>query len=246
MAGWEKETESRHRKGQQEKPEKRGLSVEQKLRLSHMLRQEEDYNRMQMDQREMLVYGVKNKSRRYGAAGLKSGYGRTSMLQAAELDEEQQDIEWQKIQRRNRISFMVRGFFSVLLFVIVLLMRFSGLRIGSVDYQNLVDSLSSEEFINGIDFEELIPYTDKEQVLPEQEDEPSKEGDPFIEDAPSEEGDPFIEDAPSEEGDPFIEDVPSEEGEPSIEDSPSDGEVSSTEDTETAGNKSTGEGENLE
>jgi hypothetical protein len=84
------------------------------------------------------------------------------MLQAAESEEEQ-EIAWQKMQKRNRMSFMMRGFFSVLLFVIVLLMRFSGLKIGSVDYQNLIRSLSSEEFINGIDFEELIPYTDKEQ-----------------------------------------------------------------------------------
>ena len=147
------------------KRDKRALTVEQKLELSHMLRQEQDYNRMQMDQREMLVYGAKSRNRRgkrYQDTILKSGYGRTSMLQAAESEEEQ-EIAWQKMQKRNRMSFMMRGFFSVLLFVIVLLMRFSGLKIGSVDYQNLIRSLSSEEFINGIDFEELIPYTDKEQ-----------------------------------------------------------------------------------
>ena len=70
---------------------------------------------------------------------------------------------------RNRMSLMMRGFFSVLLFVIVLLMRFSGLRIGSVDYQNLIRSLSSEEFINGIDFEEVIPDMDQEQPVQETE-----------------------------------------------------------------------------
>lgn len=150
--------------------EKRGMSVEQKLELSHMLRQEEDYNRLQMDKREMLVYGksaARAKKKRYNDM-LKSGYGRTSMLRAAESEDA--EAAWQKMQRRNRISFVTRGFLAVLLFAVVLLMRFAGLRIGSVDYQNLVDSLSSEEFINGIDFEEVIPYTDKEQVLPEQEE----------------------------------------------------------------------------
>ncbi|MCI8737342.1 MAG: hypothetical protein HFI11_10260 [Lachnospiraceae bacterium] len=165
MAGRENGIEDIGGRRQVTKPERRGLSVEQKLELSHMLRQEQDYNRMQMDQREMLVYGAKSRNRRgkrYQDTILKSGYGRTSMLQAAESEEEQ-EIAWQKMQKRNRMSFMMRGFFSVLLFVIVLLMRFSGLKIGSVDYQNLIRSLSSEEFINGIDFEELIPYTDKEQ-----------------------------------------------------------------------------------
>lgn len=178
MAGGAREREDGRIKGQAAKQERRGLSVEQKLELSHMLRQEQDYNRLQMDQREMLVYGAKSRNRRdkkYGDSILKSGYGRTSMLQAAEVDEAAQDAAWQKMQKRNRISFMIRGFISVLLFMIVVLMRFSGLKIGSVDYQNLVNSLSSEEFINGIDFEELIPYTDKEQTLPEQEAAPSIE-----------------------------------------------------------------------
>ncbi len=165
MAGRENGIEDIGGRRQGTKPERRGLSVEQKLELSHMLRQEQDYNRMQMDQREMLVYGAKSRKRRgkrFQDTILKSGYARTSMLQEAESEEEQ-EIAWQKMQKRNRMSFMMRGFFSVLLFVIVLLMRFSGLKIGSVDYQNLIRSLSSEEFINGIDFEELIPYTDKEQ-----------------------------------------------------------------------------------
>ena len=96
------------------------------------------------------------RGKRYQDTILKSGYGRTSMLQAAESEEEQ-EIAWQKMQKRNRMSFMMRGFFSVLLFVIVLLMRFAGLKIGSVDYQNLVSSLRSEEFVNGIDLEELLP-----------------------------------------------------------------------------------------
>ncbi len=142
------------------KKDRGALSVEQKLELSHMLRQEQDYNRMQMDQREMLVYGAKSRNRRerrYRDAGLKSGYGRTSMLQAAEAEDAEAEAAWQKMQRRNRISFVIRGFVSVLLFVIVLLMRFAGLKIGSVDYQNLVDSLKSEEFVNGIDFELMIP-----------------------------------------------------------------------------------------
>lgn len=117
MAGWADRTESAYEKGQGAKPERRGLSVEQKLELSHMLRQEQDYNRYQMDQREMLVYGAKSKKKdkRYRDTGFRSGYGRTSMLQAAEQEEQQQEIEWQKMQRRNRISFMIRGFFSVLL-----------------------------------------------------------------------------------------------------------------------------------
>lgn len=161
MAGWTNVTEDVNGKRQGMRPERRGLSVEQKLELSHMLRQEQDFNRMQMDKREMLVYGAKSRKRRYGDAGLKSGYGRISMLQAAESEEEQQEIAWKKVQKRNRISLMIRGFFSVLLFVIVLLMRFSGLKIGSVDYQNLVSSLSSEEFVNGIDFEEVIPDMDQ-------------------------------------------------------------------------------------
>ena len=134
--------------------------MEQKLELSHMLRQEQDYNRMQMDQREMLVYGAKKKNRTertYKNVGAGSGYGRTSMLQAAEAQEAEAEIAWEKMRKRNRISFVVRGFVSVLLFVIVLLMRFAGLKIGSVDYQNLVSSLRSEEFVNGIDLEELLP-----------------------------------------------------------------------------------------
>ena len=150
--------------------ERRGLSVEQKLELSHMLRQEEDYNRLQMDKREMLIYGrssaFKAKKKRYNDM-LKSGYGRTSMLQAAENENAEAEAAWQKMQRRNRVSFVTRSFFSVLLFVIVLLMRFAGLKLGSVDYQNLINSLGSEEFINGIDFEEVIPYTDSEQISPE-------------------------------------------------------------------------------
>lgn len=168
MAGWANGTEDLNGKKQGTRPERRGLSVEQKLELSHMLRQEQDYNRMQMDQREMLVYGAKSRNRRekrYRDAGLKSGYGRTSMLQAAEAEDAAAEAAWQKMQRRNRISFVIRGFVSVLLFVIVLLMRFAGLKIGTVDYQNLINSLSSEEFVNGIDFEELMPYTDKEQTV---------------------------------------------------------------------------------
>lgn len=158
-------------KGSDRNPERRGLSVEQKLELSHMLRQEQDYNRMQMDKREMLIYGksaARRKKKRYNDM-LKSGYGRTSMLQAAEMEEAEEEAAWQKMQKRNRISFVTRGFFSVLLLMIVLLMRFAGLKFGSVDYQNLVDSLGSEEFINGIDFEEIIPYTDKEQTPPDEE-----------------------------------------------------------------------------
>lgn len=164
MAGWEKEIESGHRNGQLEKPERRGLSVEQKLELSHMIRQEQDYNRLQMDKREMLVYGksaVRAKKKRYNDM-LKSGYGRTSMLQAAENEDAEAEAAWQKMQKRNRVSLVTRGFLSVLLFVIVLLMRFAGLSFGSVDYRNLLDSLNSEEFINGIDFEEVIHYTDND------------------------------------------------------------------------------------
>ncbi len=41
-------------------------------------------------------------------------------------------------------------------------MRFAGLKFGEVDYQNLVDSLSSEEFVEGIDFEEVIPGEDED------------------------------------------------------------------------------------
>ena len=139
--------------------------MEQKLELSHMLRQEQDYNRLQMDKREMLVYGksaLRGKKKRQNDM-LKSGYGRTSMLQAAENEDAEAEAAWQKMQRRNRISFVTRGFLSVLLFVIVLLMRFAGLKFGSVDYQNLVDSLSSEEFVNGIDLEELMPGTESGQ-----------------------------------------------------------------------------------
>ena len=160
MAGWSKGIEDTLSGKQAAKKERGALSVEQKLELSHMLRQEQDYNRMQMDQREMLVYGAKKKNRTertYKNAGAGSGYGRTSMLQAAEAQEAEAEIAWEKMRKRNRISFVVRGFVSVLLFVIVLLMRFAGLKIGSVDYQNLVSSLRSEEFVNGIDLEELLP-----------------------------------------------------------------------------------------
>lgn len=175
MAGWINGAEDLNGKKQGTRSERRGLSVEQKLELSHMLRQEQDFNRMQMDKREMLVYGTKSRKKKYRDAGLKSGYGRTSMLQAAESEEEQQEIAWQKMQKRNRMSLMIRGFFSVLLFVIVLLMRFSGLKIGSVDYQNLVSSLSSEEFVNGIDFEEVIPDMDQGESIPEREKPASSE-----------------------------------------------------------------------
>lgn len=152
--------------------EKRGLSVEQKLELSHMLRQEQDYNRLQMDKRELLVYGksaMRGKKKKYNDM-LKSGYGRTSMLRAAENEDAEAEALWQKMQRRNRVSFMTRGFLSVLLFVIVLLMRFSGLKFGSLDYQNLMDSLRSEEFVDGIDLEEILPDADGEQLSPETED----------------------------------------------------------------------------
>lgn len=171
MAGRTNGTEDVFTGKQAAKKERRALSVEQKLELSHMLRQEQDYNRMQMDQREMLVYGAKSRNRwdrRYRDAGLRSGYGRTSMLQAAEAQEAEAEAAWQKMQRRNRVSFVIRGFVSVLLFMIVLLMRFAGLKIGTVDYQNLVDSLSSEEFVNGIDFEELIPEMEEEKEMPVQ------------------------------------------------------------------------------
>ena len=78
-------------------------------------------------------------------------------------------MAWQKMQRRNRVSFVIRGFVSLLLFMIVLLMRFAGLKIGTVDYQNLINSLSSEEFVNGIDFEELMPEMEDGQSMPGQE-----------------------------------------------------------------------------
>lgn len=178
MAGKINGTERAHTERQAAKQDKKFLSVEQKLELSHLLRQEQDYNRMQMDQREMLVYGTKRKSRaeRKYRDGLKSGYGRTSMLQAAEVQDAEAEAAWQKMQRRNRVSFVIRGFIAVLLFMIVLLMRFAGLKIGTVDYQNLVSSLSSEEFVNGMDFEELVPDMDKEQSMPETEkiDSPDK------------------------------------------------------------------------
>lgn len=150
--------EDLYAKGTGRGQEKRGLSVEQKLELSHMLRQEEDYNRLQMDRRELLVYGKAARGRRkkYNDM-LKSGYGRTSMLRAAEAEDAEAEAAWQKMQKRNRASLVMRGFISLLLFVIVLLMRFSGLRIGSVDYQNLVDSLSSEEFVDGMNLEEFMP-----------------------------------------------------------------------------------------
>ena len=142
------------------KKERRGLSVEQKLELSHMLRQEQDHNRLQMDRREMLVYGktASGRKNRYGDM-LKSGYGRTSMLQAAENEDAEAEAAWQRIQRRNRVSFMARGFICAILFTIVLLMRFAGLTLHGVDYGNLIDSLRNEEFIKGIDFEELMFYT---------------------------------------------------------------------------------------
>lgn len=171
MAGWEKKTESGHRKDSDRNPERRGLSVEQKLELSHMIRQEQDYNRLQMDKREMLVYGksaMRGKRKKYNDM-LKSGYGRTSMLQAAEEEDAQAEAAWQKMQRRNRISFVTRGFFAVLLFMIVLLMRFAGLSFGSMDYHNLLDSLKSEEFIEGIDLEELMPETENGQELQKNE-----------------------------------------------------------------------------
>lgn len=166
--------EDLYAKGSDRGKERRGLSVEQKLELSHLIRQEQDYNRLQMDKREMLVYGksaFRGKKKRQSDL-LKSGYGRTSMLQAAENEDAEAEAAWQKMQRRNRISFVTRGFLSVLLFVIVLLMRFAGLKFGSVDYQNLVDSLSSEEFVDGIDLEELMPETESGQE-PQQPD-PSK------------------------------------------------------------------------
>lgn len=162
MAGEARGIEEGRLKGRAAKQEKRGLSVEQKLELSHMLRKEQDQNRLQMDKREMLVYGkaaFRGKRKRYNDA-LHSGYGRTSMLQAAENEDAEAEAAWQKMQKRNRVSLVTRGFLSVLLFMIVLLMRFAGLQIYSVDYQTLMDSLRSEEFINGIDFEELITYTD--------------------------------------------------------------------------------------
>lgn len=163
--------EDLYEKGLDKGRERRGLSVEQKLELSHMLRQEQDYNRLQMDKREMLVYGksaVRGKKKKYNDM-LKSGYGRTSMLQAAENEDAEAEVMWQKMQRKNRISFVTRGFFSVLLFVIVLLMRFAGLKFRDVDYQNLMDSLGSEEFVDGMDFEELMPEIEKTQELQKSE-----------------------------------------------------------------------------
>ncbi len=154
-------------KGSGKGQERRGLSVEQKLELSHMIRQEQDYNRLQMDKREMLVYGkaaAREKKKKYNDM-LKSGYGRTSMLQAAEAEDAEAEAAWQKMQRRNRASFMTRGFLAVLLFMIVLLMRFAGLSFGSLDYHNLLDSLKSEEFINGLDLEELVPEIKNEPEL---------------------------------------------------------------------------------
>ena len=77
--------EDLYAKGKDRGKERRGLSVEQKLELSHMLRQEEDYNRMQMDKREMLVYGksaVRGK-RKKNKDMLKSGYGRGTNLRGA-------------------------------------------------------------------------------------------------------------------------------------------------------------------
>ena len=165
MAGQRKEMGDFTLGGKAGRVERRGLSVEQKLELSHMLRQEQDYNRLQMGQREMLVYGAKSRNRkekRYNDM-LRSGYGRTSMLHAAE-DTGEQDIAWEKMLRRNKVSLVMRGFLSILLLVIVLLMRFSGLSVGGVDYQNLMDSLSSDEFVKGIDFEELFSYTDNTRV----------------------------------------------------------------------------------
>lgn len=142
-----------------------GLSVEQKLELSQMMRQEQDYNRLQMDQRESYIYGVSHKRRRAARA---ERFLEPGMLQAAE-EEEMREEAWQKEQRKNRISFMLRSFAAVILLVIVILMQFENLSIGGVDYQNLIDSLQSEEFINGIDFEELIPYTEEEQKKEGQE-----------------------------------------------------------------------------
>ena len=152
--------EELYRRGVGREAKKRGMSVERKLELSHMLRQEQEYNRLQMDKREMLVYGrpVGGKNRYNNI--LKSGYGRTSMLQAAENEDAEAEAAWQKIEARNRVSFVTRGFVSVLLFMIVLLMRFSGLKLYGVDYQILVDSLKNEEFVNGIDFEAIMPYTE--------------------------------------------------------------------------------------
>ena len=73
MSGRVSETEKTYTERQAAKKEKKALTVEQKLELSHMLRQEQDYNRMQMDQREILVYGAKSRNRRekrYRDAGL--------------------------------------------------------------------------------------------------------------------------------------------------------------------------------
>lgn len=165
--------EDLYARGKDREQERRGLSVEQKLELSHMLRQEQDYNRLQMDKREMLVYGraaARAKKKKYNDM-LKSGYGRTTMLRAAESEDAEAEAAWQKMQRRNRASFVTRGFLSVLLFVIVLLMRFAGLKFGDVDYQNLLESLGDKEFVDGIDFEEIIPAGEGEQSMPETENE---------------------------------------------------------------------------
>lgn len=130
------------------------LSVEQKLELSHRLRQENDYNRLQMNRREELVYG-------------KLFRGKSAMLRAAQDDKEKEEASYEqrylKERRRNRRSLLFRSFTAVLLLVIVLLMKFENLEIAGIDYQNLIASLQSKEFINGIDFESLIPYTDREQ-----------------------------------------------------------------------------------
>lgn len=158
--------EDLYKRGEDKRQERQGLSVQQKLELSHMLRQEQDYNRLQMDKREMLVYGkaaFRKKKKRYNDA-LRSGYGRTSMLQAAENEDADAEAAWQKMQKRNRISFVTRGFLAILLFMVVLLMRFAGLRIYNMDYQYLLQSLKNEEFIDGIDSREIIPDEEKDSA----------------------------------------------------------------------------------
>lgn len=162
-------------------PKRPALSVERKLELSQMMRQEQDYNRYQMGRREMLLYGQGRKpergSFRYRGGRFTGGYaGASGMLKAAEAQEAVREQEWDKEQKRNRVSLMIRGFLSVLLFVIALLMRFENLSIGGVDYQNLTASLQSEEFIKGIgvfDFEESMPYTKEEQTPPLKADSPN-------------------------------------------------------------------------
>lgn len=164
--------EDLYAKGAGREQERRTLSVEQKLELSHMLRQEEDGNRLRMDRREMLVYGrvpgrmpgrmPSGGRNRYGDR-LKSGYGRTSMLHAAEQEDAEEEAAWQRMRRRNRASFMARSLISAFLFVVVLLMRFSGFTLRGVDYGNLIDSLRDEEFINGIAFEDIIITRDGEK-----------------------------------------------------------------------------------